>query len=368
VRRRRLISPAGVALSAVLCVLLLLIPGDEPARQPESAGVASTMSAARAFLLQGEHYYDRRQVGDLERARAAFEQALGLEPDYVDAWVALAGCFWLEGFADDQRRDVWHARSGAALRRALMINPAHGPAHARTAHLLMSHGDIASAERHYARAAEVADGHGLVQAALGGWALSRGKLGEAVSRVRRAVTLEPLSSVYRGNLIRMLLGAGHLDEAERELSAFLSLHPDRAGSLQLEKLRIALLREQYAAVILGVAELETEADRHALRAMALWQMGKREEGGQDLARLAGDYRLPSLVRELEARAYIGQKGAALALLYELQARAEKDQLSDEQLRWARLELFLSPFIDVSVRSQVTPPELRTREFLATVQR
>ncbi|MEZ5290691.1 MAG: protein kinase [Vicinamibacterales bacterium] len=194
----------------------------------------------------------------VERAIGLFRRAIEIEPDYVDALVALGNALQIRGsflslpevLAESRRllekaiaiapdRAEAHVRLGqtlasqgetgpgeAAIRHGLGLSPDSALAHAQLARLLwLGRGDIAGALAHFARAAALAPeaGYTYLQMALL-QALSR-DFDDAERSARAAVDLQAKAMSGAQGLIvvgaHMRLGyvhylAGRIDEAIRE--------------------------------------------------------------------------------------------------------------------------------------------------------
>ncbi|MBV9062681.1 MAG: glycosyltransferase [Alphaproteobacteria bacterium] len=97
-------------------------------------------NAAAEFIAKGDH---ARDVRDWPGARAAYEEALRLNPNLAAIWIQL-------GHAAKESGD--HAAAEGAYRKALEINPADADGHLQLGHLLKISGNISGALESYAQA------------------------------------------------------------------------------------------------------------------------------------------------------------------------------------------------------------------------
>jgi len=150
-------------------------------------------------------------------------------------------------------------------------------AEALKAHLA---GDLAEAERLYARAIEADPSHARAHANLATAWLQQGRLDEGVEGLRRSLRIDPAQPVTLNNLGSALRGLGRADEALDAYRRALELEPASAETLS-----------QYAAVLDEAGRLEEAAEafgkaaglhhhpgplRHA-QGSALYRLGRLEE-------------------------------------------------------------------------------------------
>lgn len=185
---------------------------EAPGWAPAHVGLAQTLSS--------QHLTGAGGGGLIAAAQAAAHAAVGLDPNLAAAWSVL-GLTILMGERD-------FAAAGAALRRALAIDPDH-----------------ASARRHRA----------FGFAALGQFV-------EAERESRRAVELEPVSLAARGALLQVLLTARRYRQAIAAANEALALSP-----LSSE----GWYAKGWALVLSGEETAGTEA---LLRGLELWGIDK----------------------------------------------------------------------------------------------
>jgi tetratricopeptide (TPR) repeat protein len=134
-------------------------------------------------------------LGHRERAMAQFEQALALNPRYIEA----------------------------NIHRGILLNELGRAEEAEAAfRAATSHGEEGVAGFSRPVAARLANLHAQVGEAYA----EAGSLPEAIEQFRRAVTLGPAFHDLRYRLARLLLEAGRPLEAREELEAILAEHPD----------------------------------------------------------------------------------------------------------------------------------------------
>ena len=196
-----------------------------------SIGNTGIMPASTANPLAYEHYlrglqfWNRRSEADILSAIEHFRQAVGLDSSYAAAWAGLAyGYLVLPEYsptADVQRvRD----QSAVAAQKALEIDPDQPDAlTAMGWGRMIYHYDWQGAEALIARALALDSTNVNAlhwQSHVSSW---QGRPAEAVALARKAVKLEPLSSIIRQNLAFILMEAREYDAALREVDRVLSM-------------------------------------------------------------------------------------------------------------------------------------------------
>jgi TolB-like protein/Tfp pilus assembly protein PilF len=165
----------------------LLDPGNIVAKSPDPID-----PVAYDHYLQGRFYWHRRNEEGLRAAIAHFDTAIQLAPDYAPAWAGLADAFAVSGFYDYLAPEDAFPEAKKAATRALVLEP-----------------DNADAEATLGYAALYFD-----------W-----DLGEAETRFRKSIKLNPDSSKAHQWYANLLTAAGRFDEAEREMRKAQQLDP-----------------------------------------------------------------------------------------------------------------------------------------------
>ncbi len=247
--------PAEIA-SAVAGRLRLPLSGGDRARL---ARKETESREAYELWLRGRQHWARRTEADLERALASFQKALDADPGYARAWAGIAETWDVFGYSELRPVPEAYEKAKAAARRALALDPDLADAHAVLAHATMLTGDVSEAEKGFLRALELdansvnalhwyshllmrqkrwdeslalskrlleLDALGYWNVHLGHHYVAKGDRALALVQFRRAVDLDRNSAAARGELGRVLLGDGRLDEAIPELETANRLDPE----------------------------------------------------------------------------------------------------------------------------------------------
>jgi TolB-like protein/Tfp pilus assembly protein PilF len=128
-------------------------------------------------------YSDAPRAASLERAQAAVDAALKLDPGLADAW-ASAGLIESQGDHRDRAEETY--------RRAIELNPNHAMARKGYALVLMELGRFEESVAQLEQAAQLDPLSAIVQLNLGGALEAQRRFRDAASRYRKAIEIDPL--------------------------------------------------------------------------------------------------------------------------------------------------------------------------------
>ncbi len=264
---------------AVVGALKVSLLGGAPTQRPPP----TANTEAYALYLQGLAAWQRYTAADSAQARKYFERAVALDPNFAEAWAALAGIYgdaFVFGTTDPL--DTVRTQIATAANRALAIDPNLADAHVALANLGFIDYDVAKSLREL-RTALAAEPDNLAALGISIYlAISVCHLDEAEHLARRLIERDPLSvDPYRG-LATALWFKGQSAEAEATYRRMLAFSP-AAESMhyRLAQLLIVQGRPQEA---LRELESEPNSEWQAFgRTMAYDSLGKRAEADQQLA-------------------------------------------------------------------------------------
>ena len=134
-------------------------------------------------LAVGLDYTGAPRAATLERAQAAVDTALKLDPGLADAWVSA-------GLIEGEREH--NDRAEEMFRRAIDLNPNHAMALKFYGNLLFDLARIDESVRYLARAAELDPLSAITQLGLGQALAGKERFEDAAGRYRRAIEIDPL--------------------------------------------------------------------------------------------------------------------------------------------------------------------------------
>jgi len=185
---------------------------------------------AHESYLRGRFFANRHSEKGTDQARAAYERAVELDPDFALAWAGLAQTHvWDCNYGTEGGQKGFNAHLAAArgaVERALAIEPDLPDALFAQAVIETNfdynwQGAIETVRKALALAPQ--DPALLMQA--GNLAGARGEATQGLDLFRRAVALDPVNAQARGFLGGALSVAGRQDEARAEYSRMIELNP-----------------------------------------------------------------------------------------------------------------------------------------------
>jgi serine/threonine protein kinase/tetratricopeptide (TPR) repeat protein len=194
---------------------------------PTAAITAETRNPeAYNAYLQGRYFFERRDQESLDKALGYFEQAIKLDSSFALAWAQVA---WVRANQADRgylpTKDGYE-KARAAAEKALALDPNLADANSAFGWIKATYDwDWAAADAYYQRALSLEPGNAAVVRAAGGLAATLGRLDEALALHRRAVELDPLSAAARMNLGTYAYYSGQFDEAMAAFRKTIELSP-----------------------------------------------------------------------------------------------------------------------------------------------
>ncbi len=166
-----------------------------PGEQTRLAAAPSIDPAAHDAYLRGRYFFARPNDENLEKAIAAFNQAVQLSPEFAPAWSGLSDAYlWAafnEGFIS--AKDAGPRARSAAL-RAVQLDSSAAEGHASLATYLawFAH-DWAGSEAEYRRAIAINPNYAFAHDQFGLVLAILGRFDESIAEGKKAMTLDPLS-------------------------------------------------------------------------------------------------------------------------------------------------------------------------------
>jgi len=136
-----------------------------------------------------------RDLGKLEEARASFQMALSLRPNYVNGHLNLGTVLWKLGRLDEAE---------ACFRKVISLRPDFPEAHNNLGLLLNDKGKIKEAIGCFQKAISINPEFADAYNSLAGSLRSAGELESALENNRKAIELKPNNSVEHSNVLYTL--------------------------------------------------------------------------------------------------------------------------------------------------------------------
>jgi TolB-like protein/DNA-binding winged helix-turn-helix (wHTH) protein/tetratricopeptide (TPR) repeat protein len=267
--------------------------------QTHSVSVDKVDPVAFEAYLKGRFFWNKRTPDNFRKAIDYFDQAIKQDPDYALAYVGIADCYNMLSNYDAMHPEAAYSKVSAALTEAFRINNELAEAHASLAFTKMFYEwDMQEAEKILLRAIEVnpnlADAHHWYGLCL---AMQK-RFDEALSEMKTALSLDPLSIIINTNVGWVYYFARRYDDAIKQIQ----------HSLELDS---------------------TFISGHIKLGWAYEQIGKSEEAIKEFQtglRLAGND--PALLAILgHAYALANRKNEALEIIGKLKERSDKEYIT-----------------------------------------
>ncbi len=295
-----------------------LLWGEQYDRKMSEAKHYTESNEAYQLYLKGRFYWNKRTQEGMQKSLEYFQQAIERDPSFALAYSGLADAYDLLGASDamgDMLPNEAMPKAKAAALKALEIDDTLAEPHVSLARVKYYYDrDWAVAEREYKRAIELNPNYPTAPHWYAVYLMSAGRFDEALTQIRRAQELDPLSLPINMTLGWVLLNARQYDQSAEQLRKTLEMDPN----FILAHHRLGLVYEQQGKYDEAIAEFRQVLNLSAgkppgiaalARAYAL--SGKPAEAQKALAEL----------EEISKRRYVSP--AAVALIYA--ALGDKDQ-------------------------------------------
>jgi len=183
---------------------------------------------AHELYLKGRYFWNKRDQAGFTKAIDYFQQAIAKDPTYAAAYAGLADSYVLSGGFNLIPVEQAMPRAQAAAGKALELDSNLAEAHASLGLIApFNSWNWADAERHYQRAIELNPNYATAHHWYAeGYLMPVGRADEAISEIRKAQELDPLSAVIATDLGKELYFVRRYDEALVELRRALELDPN----------------------------------------------------------------------------------------------------------------------------------------------
>jgi TolB-like protein/lipopolysaccharide biosynthesis regulator YciM len=259
---------------------------------------------AYQLYLKGRYFWAKRNREDLERAIDYFNQAISKDGNYARAYAGIADCYAvLPAFSNLNPKECFQ-KARLAANKALELDNELAEAHASLGILLMSEGKAADAKREFLRAIDLDPNYANAYHWLGWIYFTHvGEFDDAISEVKRALELDPLSPAFNVHLGGTYVLARRYPEAILQLRKTLELDQGSSYAHAVLGDALALSGQLDQAVTEYKKAYEVDHDFHHLSRLARAYVlkGERDEA----------LRLLSQLNELERQGSVSHYDLAL---------------------------------------------------------
>ncbi len=190
------------------------------------ANRGTTNEDAYRLFLQGMYLIDKRNPADAQKAVEVFEQAVRLDPNYAMAWAGKAHAHRAVGNLSLNTREEYE-KSLQAINKALALNENLADAYsALCENKMLYEWDFDGAERECRRAIALDPNSSLAHQIYSRYLMGRGRFDESIAEIKIAIDLEP-ASLYSQRLYgNNLYNARRYDEAVMHLKRVIAMDPN----------------------------------------------------------------------------------------------------------------------------------------------
>jgi TolB-like protein/DNA-binding winged helix-turn-helix (wHTH) protein len=258
-------------------------PQDQLAARPGPRDAQTYM-----LYLQARYFQQRLSLENLEKAIGYYTQLIKLDPDYAPAWAGLSVAQGQQTQLHTERGVVptqeGYLEARQTAERALALEPNLVDAHVALAHIkLISEWDSPGADACMQRALALAPGDAAVLEGAAELAFTVGRFEEGLSLARKAVQLDPLNPAAFTGYGLIAYYAGRLEEAASAEKKALELYPNDFAQRLLAKIYLAQSRPQEA--LTEIAQDKERGSRLLMQALAHHVLGNKSESDAALAGL-----------------------------------------------------------------------------------
>ncbi len=281
------------------------------------------------LYLKGRYELYKMTREGLDASCALFEEAIRLDPNYALAHDGLAYCWYSRGFLGFVAPKEAMPKAKASIRRALELDESVAEAHATLGVIFALYDwDWGAAERELTRSIELNGSSPVARDVYAFYYLRpAGRIEEAVAEVQNALSLDPLSILFRVHLGFLYYLQHRYEHAIAQFRKVLEMSPRYYLAHAMLGPVYAMTGKFEKALECYVEARSDDADSKfvdSLEAMTLAMAGRREEAKKELdgimLRAAHDYISPVSIAYVFAA--LGDNNAAFEHLD--QAIADRD--------------------------------------------
>jgi TolB-like protein/DNA-binding winged helix-turn-helix (wHTH) protein len=183
--------------------------------------------AAHDAYLRGRYFFGK---GEVSRSADYFRQAIALEPSYASAYAGLADALDAETALTSTLPEVAMPTALAAAQHAIQLDPENGEAYTALGSVqTIYEWNWPEAERNLTRGIALSPSYSLAEMKYAVYLDAVGRPEDAVTHMRRALNLDPLSFFMNRRLGATLYLARDYDAAIDQLQRAAEMEPEKRG-------------------------------------------------------------------------------------------------------------------------------------------
>jgi len=278
--RSRIALVLGIAGLALAVLIGWWLNTDAPASPRHVPSVR-----AQELYLEALSLRSRRDIETSGLARSKLEAAIKEDPEYAQAWAALADANSAAVIRQLMTPAEGLPKAREAAERAIALDDNVVEGHYSLGEILTDHyKDFAGAQREFERARAINDKSGRLWHHYGMWFGHQGRIEEALAALRRARELEPMTLLYAANYAMLLYEARRYDEA------IVFLRPVVEANPRFDQARSILARAMAASGDLegALVQLQARTSQGVYQGdlgVLFARMGRRDDAMSEITRL-----------------------------------------------------------------------------------
>jgi len=272
-----------------------------------------TNPEAYALSLQARELQRRGTSEAWKQAAVLYQRALAIDPDYAPAWSGLSQIYSGLANSGDEPLAEGIALAREAANKAVALAPDYAPAYDSLGNIAMTADrDLSTAAEHYERALALDPGNSDILGNAAVLARALGHPEQAIALLEYAVDRDPVNPTHHYYLGVAYAYAGRLDEAVSSFRTALTLSPSRMGVHA--NLGDVLLRKGETEMALAEINQEDSVWRQIYLPLAYHALGREAESDAALAQLIEDQEQEAAYNIAYVYAYRGEADQAFAWL------------------------------------------------------
>ncbi len=259
----------------------------DAAANNSAAKRGTTNEEAYRLYLQGMYLIDGRNAADARKAVEVLEQAVRLDPNYAQAWAGKAHAHLANHFGRDVDLTEQRQKTLEAINKALALDADSADAQSALCETKLTYEwDFDGAETACKRAIELNPDSSLAHQVYARYLNARGRHDEAIHEIKTAIDIEP-ASLFNQRLLGVCLQyARRYDEAVAQFKRVIETNKDFGTTYPWLSMTLALQGKEAEAFEVWMNILERQkADAETVRA---FQTAFQTSGWQGVMRLRAE--------------------------------------------------------------------------------
>ena len=250
---RRTVGLGVVALGAAALVGKLALAGQALKHEP--------LPEAKRYFDLAQDLRGQSSLSQSEQAIAYFKEAVRIDPEFADAWGALAISYsgMLDWFAPRPDAEQLKIAARSAVKRALALDPENLDARFVLINLDSPYGRWAEVEAGDRKLLADHPEYRPAKMSLANIMEETGRMDDAVRILTTLAEADPTRAAIRASLVDALLSAGRFDEAEAAIDTAQRLWPGKWGLWQL-RLHLLIFSGRKAEALAYIADSGNRPD------------------------------------------------------------------------------------------------------------